>query len=427
MNLYRYFLTFGAMFLVLLGFALIFKEEEPVPPVVFRELTTSTEVATSSKKIETTKSVSSVAPVAVSNVPKNDPIKKPPLIASTVKPNQYGKQYGIAAGGGLIFLGQKELDTYFEALQALGVSWVRWDVDWGVVQPVDSITYQWAGADRVVETANRYGIHSLGIITYAPAWAVLGSCSAGSHCPPADPKAFGHFAGEVALRYKNSVQYWEIWNEPNYVSFWSPNPDVGKYSELLKESYIEIKKVNPQAVVLSGGLAAIGDEPGGNISPDTFVGKMYELGANQYFDAVALHPYTYPGLPNYKTEWNRWQQIVPIHQLMVNKGDGAKKIWITEFGAPTGGPGEAHTVNQFNDFTYGSDFMWEKAQSDILIEVIGAYRQYTDWMGPFFWYSLKDGGTSTNTPENFFGLLRYSGSKKPAYDVFKNFLSSGTL
>jgi hypothetical protein len=109
---------------------------------------------------------------------------------------------------------------------------------------------------------------------------------------------------------------------------------------------------------------------------------------------------------------------------MIDNGDAAKKIWITEYGAPTGGPGASKTLNQWL-FIYGFDYMSELAQQQMLQNVMTQYVQDKSWMGPFFWYSLKDNGTKMDDPENFFGLLRHDGSHKPAYDTFKSIISSG--
>lgn len=335
-------------------------------------------------------------------------------------------EYGIAAGGSLVYLGQNELEQQFKSMKSVGVQWVRWDVDWSVVQKEGSTSYHWEKTDRVAEAAKRYDINSVAIITYTPDWATSSSCKYKPHCEPSDPKEFGRFAGEVVSRYGGSVAYWEIWNEPNYTFFWGPKPDVKKYTEVLKEAYLEIKKVNPSAVVLSGGLASSGDDKNGNISPFTFVSSMYELGASKYFDAVAIHPYTYPASPSYRAWWNRWQEILPIRKTMINNGDEAKRIWITEFGAPTGGPGQPHYYNQLNNFKYDSDYMTEKSQRDLLVDATNFYRQNADWMGPFFWFSLKDRGSKKDDTENFFGLIRYDGSEKPAYQVFKNIIASST-
>lgn len=344
-----------------------------------------------------------------------------------VQPGVKTAEYGIAAGGGLVYFGQDELEQYFKSLKSLGVQWVRWDADWSVVQKDGPASYHWEKTDRVAEITKKYDINSVIIITYAPDWAVSSSCKSKSHCEPADPKEFGRFAGEVAYRYRGLVSYWEIWNEPNYTFFWGPKPDAEKYSMVLKEAYLEIKKINPSAVILSGGLASSGDEKDGSISPFAFVTSLYELGANKYFDALAIHPYTYPASPSYKAWWNRWQEILPIRKLMINNGDETKRMWITEFGAPTGGHGRPYYYNQLSNFKYGYDYVYEKTQRDLLVDATNFYRQNADWLGPFFWFSLKDIGNKNDDTENFFGLIRYDGSIKPAYEVLKNIIASSTL
>lgn len=326
--------------------------------------------------------------------------------------------YGIAAGGKLTFLNQADLNNYFSQLKLLGVTWIRWDIDWSEIQQKSSNEYNWQSTDRVVQTAKTYEIQSLGIITYTPKWARPVGCNMSDKCAPANPAAFAKFAGTVANRYASKVDNFEIWNEPNYADFWQPIPNAAEYSRLLAATYAQIKLANPRAQVLSGGLAAAGDDSG-NISPLTFITRLYELKANQYYDSIALHPYSYPALPSYIATWNRWQQIELIHNLMVTNGDGAKKIWITEYGAPTGGPGSAHSELQLINFAYNSDYMTEQAQNNLMVDAITSYKLYSSWTGPFFWYSLQDNGSSKDNTENFFGLSRYDNSRKQAYFTFQ--------
>lgn len=329
--------------------------------------------------------------------------------------------FGIAAGGGLIGLSQNDLNNYFASLKTLGVTWVRWDIDWSTVQTRDVNTYDWINIDRVANTAKTYGIKSLGIITYAPDWAEISGCGVGQYCPPKDPNTFATFAGVTANRYKGIVNAWEIWNEENTPNFWSPSPNSQQYGELLKLSYIAIKKVDPTILVLSGGLAAAGDE-GGNISPITFIKALYTSDVHNYFDAVALHPYTYPVDSEYIASWNSWQQMYLVRGLMVSNNESNKKIWVTEFGAPTNGPGTERSLNEL-DFSYGSDYMSEKAQQTLVERASSLYSADKSWMGPFFWYSLRDNDVSKTTPENFFGIIRYDGTFKPSYTSFKNLIS----
>lgn len=359
-----------------------------------------------------------LTPTTSSLSPTPSPMPSPTLSPVPIV-KVFKKEVGIAASGGLPGFGQAELLEYFEDLKQLGVGWVRWDFEWSSIQWSGKDSYDWADSDRVVGLANKSGFKILGVIAYAPEWAQASDCRGGFACAPADPIAFGKFAGEVARRYSaKGVHSWEIWNEPNIVGFWRPRPSVEAYGRILKSAYIQIKRADPEAVVLTGGLAATADE-GVNIAPITFIRHLYELGGGENFDGIALHPYSFPALPSFPAGWNFWQQMRVIRQLMVTNGDESKPLWITEYGAPTGGPGRSReTINLFG-FDHGRDFMSEAAQARLAKDALNLYFKIKEPMGPFFWYSLKDEGLNQETPENFFGLVRFDGSRKPAYDVFK--------
>jgi len=50
-------------------------------------------------------------------------------------------------------------------------------------------------------------------------------------------------------------------------------------------------------------------------------------GGRNYFDVVSIHPYS-------KDELN-WQGIHDTYKVMKHFGDGAKKIWMNEYGWDT--------------------------------------------------------------------------------------------
>ena len=335
--------------------------------------------------------------------------------ANTAKTNAtvVDNDYGVAAGGDLVNLRQEDLNNYFQEIKNLGATWVRWDVDWQLVQPANSQNYDWKDTDRVAATARKYGIKSLGIITYSPQWAQNDICPSGKQCPPEDVDTFANFSGVVAQRYKGTVDDWEIWNEPNDQKYWYPAPDAGNYSELLKAAYTKIKEVNPNAIVVSAGLTDMGDEEGISISPLTFVETMYERGGKDYFDVLALHPYTYPGYDY------GWPQITAVWKAMDENDDAGKKIWITEYGAPTGGSGRAFEIGEAG-FFYGKDFMSEEAQSRMAQSIFAFKSANPERIGNVFWYSLCDSSIDTSTTENFFGILRYDGTKKLVYQTLKD-------
>lgn len=300
------------------------------------------------------------------------------------------------------------------ALKMLGITWVRWDMSWNAIQSNSATTYNWDGPDRIVETALKYGIKSLAIITYTPFWARSDTCPGSDKCAPKDPTQFADFAAQVVARYKDKgSHYWEIWNEPNTAGFWAVTADCDAYTTLLKAAYPAIKSVDPNAIVITGGLAPAATD-GVNMNPRDFLSCIYKDGGKDYFDAVGHHPYTYPQFPSSigETAWAQMALTNPsLRSIMTANGDDAKKIWLTEFGAPTNGP---------DSWWYVS----ETKQSDMMTDAFKLYKGY-DWVGPIFLYSLKDSGTSPSTNENFFGLMRFDGGFKPAYDTLKSIISSG--
>ncbi len=72
--------------------------------------------------------------------------------------------------------------------------------------------------------------------------------------------------------------------------------------------------------------------------PSVFLAQMYEAAAGQpMWDALAIHPYTQPVLPAAQLAiYGGWATVPTLRQIMIEQGDGAKPMWVTEVGAPTG-------------------------------------------------------------------------------------------
>jgi polysaccharide biosynthesis protein PslG len=351
--------------------------------------------------------------------PSVDHINQTKQIPSNI--SSIKKPFGIALGDTLSTLSTSQLDTELAGIAKIGVGWIRIDISWADIQPNNSSKYDWNQLDQIVESAQDNKLHILGTIAYTPAWASPKSCKGDQKCAPASDTQFANFAGAVAKRYgSKGVQDFEIWNEPNLETFWKPFPSASAYTAMLKDTYIAIKQNDPSAFVISGGLGDL-DNSSSSIPQIEYLTEMYADGAKNYFDAVGFHPYSFPALPSYTATWSGWSMIdsLPdsIRSEMIANGDGNKQIWITEYGAPTNGPGAIATPTNFN-FENGPDHVNEALQAEMLSEATSEYK-ITPWLGQFFWYSYKDLSPSTSSNENFFGLLRYDGSPKPAYYAYQ--------
>jgi hypothetical protein len=319
---------------------------------------------------------------------------------------------GVADGGDLQALGARERARYLDAVKRAGAGWIRIGIYWSVVQRRGPTSYDWAPFDRVVQAARRRGIEILGTILFAPAWAR--APGAPRAAPPADAAAFGAFTGRVARHFGPlGVHAYEIWNEPNIAGFWAGGPDPARYTQLLRASYRAIKRADRSATVVSAGLspyATYGAADAQAMNPLTFLQRMYASGARGSMDAVGWHPYNFPwGLRFYT--WSAWSQMnatsPSARSVMRANGDGKKKIWVTEWGAPTG---------------TSSQSISEAAQAELVGAGLRKLKSWS-WAGPSFLYNFRDKGTNLSDREQNFGLVRYDWSPKPAYAAFRNVAS----
>jgi polysaccharide biosynthesis protein PslG len=326
--------------------------------------------------------------------------------------NPFGADvFGVALGGAIQNEDSTTLGRDLDAIAGTHTHWVRVDINWAVIQGAGPSSYNWAPIDRVVQGATARGVKVLGTILYTPGWAHPSGASA-TYGP--DPATYANFAATAVRHYAAmGVHAYEVWNEPNITAFWTPKPDPAAYTRVLKAAYPAIKGADPTATVLSGGTAPAPSD-GTQIAPIDFLQGIYANGGAGSFDAVSHHPYCWPANPGDPQGWSAWYQMYgtnpSLRSVMTANGDAAKKIWATEFGAPTNGP--------------SGSYVSEATQASMLTRAYQLYRTY-DWGGPLFFYQGRDqSANDTSTRENFFGLTHYDFTPKPAYTAYQQATSS---
>lgn len=355
------------------------------------------------------------------------------------------------------YMSDADQKHYLDDLKQLGVQWIRFDFQWSGVQYGDGSTsrnnantYNWTGLDQSVRNAASRGLKILGDLTYSPRWAIsaqgqqipIGQKGDWEKYPPVDVNDFANYAQKAAERYgpnssvpdlRATVRAWEIWNEANGV-FWTPNPDAAYYSRLLKAAYPAIKRADPGSTVVSTGLAPYGKYPetaANFINPTLFLERMYQNLAAGSFDALGWHPYDSSCQPpnsnqnsdvgcgpNNNAPWSAWYQMFGTtpnaRSLMAANGDSNKKIWMTEFGLPTGGPG-----------ALGQDFFGETRQALYVTDAYNKIRTY-QWAGPLFWFAHNDIGNSSSPTDFHHGLVHSDFSPKPSYSAYCSSVQAAT-
>ncbi|HET6873878.1 MAG TPA: cellulase family glycosylhydrolase [Acidimicrobiales bacterium] len=329
-------------------------------------------------------------------------------------------RFGVVDGR-LIGATPAAMDAALNQDAALGVTAVREQLSWNATEPSPGV-YKWAAFDQVASSVAAHHMQLLVLIDFTPAWARLPGCASWA-CAPAEPSQFAAFAGVAAARYGSEVAAWEVWNEPNTADFWKPVPNAAAYSQLLKLTAAAIRHAAPGAYIVSGGLAP---SQGGRFTlrPVDFLSGMCESGGVAALDAVGDHPYSFPVPPDYQAGWNAWQQMdntpISLRSVMTRCGASAKPIWITEYGAPTGGPGVAASPGNYMLLLHPTH-VTEALQAQMAAAAIKDVDSYP-WVGALFFYSATDAGTAPTTNQNFFGLSNASGSPKPAWYTVQSLL-----
>lgn len=347
----------------------------------------------------------------------------PPVQVPTHLPFQVGMAYGNT----LIEMSDRGLTYALDDAARIGVSTVRADLDWANIQPTSPRTYEWERFDRIVDGARERGLTVLPVLAYTPAWARADGCD--SHmCPPAEPRQFAEFAAEAARRYAGAgVLAWEIWNEPNDSGFWSPAADPEGYAALLEVTSEAIRRVDPTALIVLGGLASLDNEDG-NLTPADFLTRMCRRGGATSVSAVGYHPYTYPHLASVArdtSDVSPWNLIDrgpdSVRGALERCGAPDVPVWLTEYGAPTGGPGEASDGTPGLP-TDGVTHVTEEQQARIVRDVLQTVAQDRT-VQALVWYAWRDLDDDDSTNLNFYGLRRADGSEKPSLQEFRDALS----
>ena len=335
-----------------------------------------------------------------------------------------GFAFGISYGDTLMWATDAEDVVKLDEAAALGVGWIRLDLNWNNIQPDSASSYDWGHFDWIVHAARVRGLSLLPTISYTPPWARPAGAD-GDQWAPVNPSQFAAFAAAAVRRYApEGIHTWEIWNEPNNLEFWAPRPDPTAYVQLLRLTAAAMRQADPHVFIVSGGLAPVTTSKG-NISPLEFFASMCALGANRLIDAVGFHPYAYPTVaPQNSASWNSWRQIATtspsIRTILAKFGTPNLPIWATEYGAPTDGPGIAANSAGIPPGT-NPNHVDEAFQAELATDSVKAALE-TPGMSALFWYTDRDRGTDPSVCQNFFGLERADGTRKPAFYALQSAL-----
>lgn len=287
---------------------------------------------------------------------------------------------------------EKALKKVINLMKEAGVAWVRVDFLWDEIEP-QAGNFEFKKYDTIVDLLVANGIKILGIWDYSASWA--SSCGEWN-CPPADNKVFVNYALNVARHYAGKVQHWELWNEPDSSTYWLEQDGLKSYCRLLKEVYSAVKKAIPDCQILNGGFA------GGMRS----VNDLYANGAKDYFDILNIHIFESPLNRGSVKAVGSYPKLA--YKIMCRNGDADKKIWVTEIGCPG-----VNRWLQVKNWWMGKN-PTERQQAGWVKDVYTELLKHPA-VEKVFWAFLRDTDKHWDNGVDYFGLVRWDYSKKPAF------------
>lgn len=322
-------------------------------------------------------------------------------------------------------IGGYDVSTIAKQMNSAGVTFVKvGDIIWADVEKIKG-TYDWTvlnSLEKNLRTVQNLGIEPILNIQGSPSWAqkllpgeVANPCRA---IKESELDSYTKFVSEMIRHFPNII-YWEIWNEPDAsssafgVTYWGFGCwgtdgfyNGGEYyARALKNVYPVIKSINPNAVVIAGGLMLDCSPELVSCTTSRFFRGVLSYGYN-YFDWVNIHVYDYYTVGGYfNPNWgvvnipSTGKKVDYIKNQFTSLGLKEKPIIITESGLlcgsdalPQNQPGELCDSSPNSLFEQTKASYLESSYNIAKSEEIRMYMWYSvfGWRNSGLFYNRKD-------------------------------------
>jgi hypothetical protein len=307
--------------------------------------------------------------------------------------------------------------SQFDQLVAAGVESVRVAFNWAAAQPDKNEPPDLSATDAIVGLAAQRGLTVLPTVLYTPVWDAAPHRPGGYLGMPISDAPYATYVGALVKRYGPHgsfwsanpqlkplpIRMWQIWNEPEFIYYWTKQPFAQSYMNLVRQARAAIRSVDPHGKVVLAGM------PGFEWRN---LAQIYKVkGARSLFDVVAAHPYT-----------QRPQNVITflqkVRQVMAANGDSNKPILATETGWQST-KGQEHNVPQCSSCQ--TTVTGQANDTAALLPLLGANWRALGLVG-FYYYTWVGDEYRNAPPFNFSGLFRSTGNgfvAKPAYQAFR--------
>ena len=276
-----------------------------------------------------------------------------------------------------------------EMIKAAGFKWIRMDLTWSATEKQKG-KYDFTAYDGLLAALDKEKLHALLVLDYGnPLYADPGDTQPFTSRAGTEEfrEAFAKWAAAAVGHFAGRGCIWEIWNEPNYKTFWAPAPNVAEYVALAAAADAAIHQAAPGEPIIGPGSSTIAFD---------FIEACCQAGLLGDWAAVSVHPYRQSDPATAADEFRR------LRALIAKYAPSSKTVPIisSEWGYSTSWKG----FDEGKQAAYLRREFQTNIASGIPLSI---------------WYDWRDDGDSPADPEHRFGLVRrqYFPGRDPVYDA----------
>ena len=273
----------------------------------------------------------------------------------------------------------------FPLIDELGVVWQRRACRWSSLE-TEPGKWDFSGWDNYVESSKNAGKKILAILGFDAPWIYEKETSRRKITARELP-LYLNYVKTVVSRYRGKIDAYEIWNEPNMMSWYGSDEE---FITMTRMAIHTIRSIDPDVKILAGSFWR---------KPEAFIRKMLRAGVFAEADGLSFHPYA--------LNPKRTVEISDSLMKVLAEENFSGEVWVTEVGYPTKG-------------WYPTRVSDKKFPAYIVKTLTGlAVRN----VNVLIWYELFDYRNpedveSTWDSEDFFGIAYQNRTVKDGYYAF---------
>lgn len=307
-------------------------------------------------------------------------------------------------------------------LNELGVKWARVQTGWAKTEREPGV-YDFTWLDDIVDKLLERGVQPWLSVSYGnplhtkrinaapvgqpPEWMECDWTGVGF--PPIhtteEKDAWRNYVGALTTHFRDRVTHYEVWNEPDLLSFWKCQPKASEYVDLVRQTVEPLRREQPKAKIIGGAIAW-----GMTVWSLKFLEDCMKAGLHELIDIVSYHGYK--SIP----ERHSPQETAAFKHLL-DKYDSSLEYWQGEGGVqskvPSGG-----NAGALSNMKLSEDIQARMLLRRTLLELHNGCSMHS-------YFHMADFGHYADDKRTYhYGLVRLEdGSPKPAYFALQTLCS----